>query len=1315
MITSIKLKINISLFVFSIILLSYQQIQAQQIRHLGITEGLNGRQTFNFVQDKEGFIWISTKYGVDRFDGKNVKNYPFEILNKFKNPLREVHILCDTDSVLWSYTDNGIINFYDSQNDCFKEYFNVKTYLKTILIEKNGVMWLGLNNGLGRIHNKKMQLIQNLKLKNKIIRKILRFNDDNLILVLPNSILLYNTKQNILSELNVQISKAIHEFQIETAYYDTTSRKLWLGTSNYSIVVCDLKTGKLSLNLLPKQFISPILCIYSFDNEHIFIGTDGMGAILMDKKELKAVKFLAQEENNQYGLVGNEIYDIFKDKEGRVWMSTYSDGVNIIESKKEGFSVLRHERNNINSLLAKVVRCVMIDASQNIWFGSNKGISIWNKAKNTWQRKLISKNILTIFQDSKQNIWVGTYASGVYLLDKNANIIKQFYKSFDSSDDIGTNFIYSIFEDTNHNIWMGGIKGPLTKFDMKQNKFKQIMIYQINNFIQRNNNELLIATTNGLFQLNLLDDSFQQWKYSKNLNSLYIYDMLLDSDSTIWLTSYGGGLTYCNLINGKMQTFSQENGLSSNIIYSLLQDKKKNIWITGENGMSKMNTFTKSIVNFTTGDGISDLSFRPISRAISTTGEMFFGSYNGVTYFQPQEIEPTIAMSKLVFTNFSLFNKVMHPNDKNSPLNDKINNLKKIDLSYREHSFSIDFTTINFTTSTKHRYMWQLEGLDKDWIGPSSENVVNYTNLTPKTYRFRLRAIGDNNKLLDERELEVIIHPPFWNTTLAKIIIFILFVLMSYWTYNYLLNLYEKRRTNDKIKFFINTTHDLRTPLTLISSPIYELKEKLVLDEWNKYLFGLITSNLEKMNKMVSQLLDFQKSYENEENLIVTKNNLNAMLTEKQEFWTPVAQQKNISLILQLSDNQLYEWYDRQKMDKIMNNLISNAIKYSKNDGIVKISSSFTNSHWQINVKDNGIGIPESAIKKLFKRFYRADNAINSQEIGSGLGLLLMKNYVSLHRGEIGLNSIVSEGTDFCIRFKRGNKHYRYSELLDETEFFESNFKSSDEDIHKIDKQKTKLLIVEDNPELRDYINMSLSHYYNTFTASNGREAWEAIPTINPDIIMSDYNMPEMNGFELCEKVKKTYETSHIPVILLTVITDIKHLEEGYRLGADDYIPKPFDVKYLKLKIDNIINNRKILRVKFLEINKPLESEDIVDNELNQKFIIKATNIIDEHISDTTFSISDFSREMGMSKSLLYNKFNAVTGYTPNDFIKITRMKKAVILLKKNQYSINEIASLIGFDEPSYFTTCFKKTYGKSPKQFMKENFESVIEPQAGS
>lgn len=1292
----------IVIITFAVVLFS---IQAQQIRHLGVNDGLNGRQSFNFVQDKEGFIWISNRFGIDRYDGKKIKNYRIPTLNETKNPVREVHILSDRDSLLWAYTDNGGIYFYDDLKDDFIGYKHLNSYLKTVFFDTDNQLWFGVNNAFGTIIDGKVKYITSPQLNFQLVRKILHYDKNRLIVVSTKSIHIYDKNENTFNNFfSKKELKLISSLQIESAYFDRKKKDLWIGTTNSGLILFNQRNRQfIKLNNTNSAY-NPILSIYPVDENHIFFGTDGMGASLLDRETLQIVQTYKQKDSGEFPLSGNGVYDIFKDKDGRIWMSTFSDGVNILDSRRGSFTTLRHEKNNSKSIITNVVTSIIEDSNNNLWICTNNGISLWNRTNNNWKHLLYTLNVLTVFEDSKRNIWVGTYANGVYQLNLNGDIINHFQRRPGVDKSIGSNFIYSIFEDSNNNLWFGGIKGALTKFDPKNNTYKIIQLYQINNIKQINKEELLIATVSGLYLLNLNNDELKPWQFNDNLYSRCIFDILPHNDSIMWISSYGGGICKCNLKTGEIFQYSQKDGLASGITFSILEDNDKNLWISSENGVSKINIKNDSITNFTTGDGLSDLSFRPLSRTKTRSGEILFGSYNGLTLFRPEAIAPTNHDTKLYLLEFSLFNRVTRPGEYKSPLKSKINETSEIILRHHDHSFSLNFTTINFAPNAKRQYMWMLEGLDKTWIGPSTETVVNYTNLEPKTYIFKLKAIGDNNIVLDQRELKVTIKPPFWNTTLAKIIAVILFVLIGYWGYQYISERYEKKRTAEKIKFFINTTHDLRTPLTLITSPIYELKEKMTQDNWSKYLFDLVTNNLEKMNKMVSQLLDFQKSYETQEQLIITKNSINALVSEKIMYWLPVAERKNIKLQFEAPETPLYEWFDKEKLEKIVDNLISNAIKYTRNNGIVLTKLSYSSNYWQLNVVDNGIGIPEHALRKLFQRFYRAENAINSQETGSGLGLLLIKNYVSLHKGKIGVNSTENNGSDFFVRFRRGSKHYK-NMILDETGILEKNhggfLRSENKYEHKT---KFKVLIVEDNPDLREYLKLSLSHYYVIHTAENGLDAWNKIPNINPDVIISDYNMPEMNGFELCKKIKENFETSHIPVILLTVMTDEKHVEEGLRIGADDYIQKPFDVKYLKNKIDNIINNRKILRSKFLDINKPRESDDEMENNHNLEFINKATAIIEEHMIDNDFSITDFSREMGMSRSLLYTKFNAVTGYSPNDFIKIIRMKRAVKLFKENRYSINEVASMTGFEEASYFTTCFKKIYGKSPKQFIRED-----------
>jgi signal transduction histidine kinase/DNA-binding response OmpR family regulator len=885
-------------------------------------------------------------------------------------------------------------------------------------------------------------------------------------------------------------------------------------------------------------------------------------------------------------------------------------------------------------------------------------------------------------------------------MNKNGSVLHHFIHESRLSNTLGTDFVYCIIEDSQENIWIGGKRGHLTKYNRKTGAFTQLQMKQpINSFAEINSDSILIASELGIYTLSIKDNTTAACSFNNTLKSKYICDIYKESDTVFWFASYGGGVVRYNKHTNDIRYITKDSGLASNIIYSILPDNQQHLWLSTEAGISKIDISSSAVENYSHYIP-AVMSYRQRSRMKTAQGQLFFGAYNGLVYFHPEQIATKHTPVKLFFSDLSLFNRVTKPGEKGSPLQEPLDNVSHISLSYKEHSFSLDFTAIDFTQVGGRRYMWKLDGLDKDWIGPSTENVAHYTNLSPRNYIFRLKAVDENLQVLDERQLAITIRPPVWNTWWAKVLESILILLLIYGIYKYVRYIYDKKRSDEKIRFFITTTHDLRTPLTLISAPLFELKDRLGIDHWNNYLFELITGNLDKLNKMIAQLLDFQKAYEQEDQLVLNQRELAPYLTEKVMYWKPVALKKEINLELECPPAFLAEWFDVEKMDKVLDNLLSNAIKYTPSQGQVKVNLTYATQYWQITVSDSGIGIPKSDVKKMFQRFYRAENAVNSQESGSGLGLLLVKNYITLHGGQVGVNSTEGKGSEFFVRLKRGVSHFTDSVMLDNADLPILPEKDQPEETAQ-DKIKIKLLIVEDNQDLREYLKMSLSHYYKTYSAATGKEAWDSIYAINPDIIVSDLNMPVMNGLELCRKVKTTYDTSHIPVILLTVMIDEKNVEAGLKIGADDYILKPFDVKYLRIKIDNIINNRQILRTKFLDIDKNALEEQ--DNSLNEKFIAKATQIINDHLTDTDFSISDLSKEMGMSRSLLYTKFNAVTGYSPNDFVKIIRMKKAIQLFREKKYSINEVAYMTGFGEPSYFTTCFKKIYGKAPKQFIDD------------
>lgn len=1276
----------------------------QEISHLGVNDGLSGRQTFNIVQDKKNFLWISTRLGVDRYDGVNIKNYPMDILQNGSIPTRSIKVLLGKDNTIWAYTDRGTIYKYDELSDKFIRYIDLKRYIKWLHIDTDNRIWIMDHTDIGILKEDSVIFLRKQKLKNDLYKSITNFDDDNLLIQTHKNVYKYDIKNDIKYPILDASIFLKEDIQIETCLYDNRSDRLWIGSVNNGLYLYLLKEKKLITINEPSLWHHPILSLNTFGESRLIIGTDGFGVCLLNTETLRLEQAYNQHSKNEYYIRGDAIYSIFKDIENRIWLSTYSDGVYIFDYSQHGFKTIKYEKGNEKHLSRNVICDILEDSSGNLWFATNNDLCLWNKKQNKWTRLLESKNILTLYEDSEQNIWVGTYSSGVFKLKKDGSIISNYIKT--SNNSIGTDFVYTIYEDIQGNVWFGGRRGDMTKFDKRQNRFIQIPIGQVNHIIQKDKSTILISSELGVFQANINSLKYTGASFNKNLKSKYISDMYLESDSILWLGTYGNGLNRCNIISGTIQSFSQKEGLPSDIIYAMEVDNKKNLWFSSENGIGCFNLETHTITNFSITDGLSGNQFRQLSKAKTQNGDIYFGSYEGVTYFNPDNIKKRQGKAHLFLESFSLFNKVVLPNDNNSPLKRSLDETKTIKLNYKQHSFSVNFVAIDYSKSKTRRYMWMLENMDQDWISPTNEHIANYTNIAAGNYTFKVRYLDDNNNILDERSLSIKVSPPFWDTVWARMI-FLLFILtVTYFIYKYAEQQLKKKQSQEKIKFFINTAHDIRTPLTLISGPIYELKEQLPSSPNTDYLLNLVTNNLSKLNNMFSQLLDFQKAYESQNRLVIKKRNVKEYLNEKLIYWKSSAQKKNILIDLLLPDETVEEWFDIEKIDKILDNLVSNAIKYTQDGGNIKIRLSIDNSLWKITVTDNGIGISKQDQKNLFKRFYRAGNAINSQVSGSGLGLLLVQKYVTEHKGDIGVNSMENKGSEFYVQFKRGNKIYQNNILLDDQNipiFDESEVSDNSYDTENL---RLKILIVEDNNDLRSYIKLSLSSYYSVYTAENGAVAWNNILKINPDIVISDLQMPEMDGFELCKKIKTTFETSHIPVILLTVVNDKINVTEGFNLAVDDYIEKPFDIKYLRLKINNIIQNRKILRQKFLGIDreKIQISDQISENEHNRHFIEKATSIVKANISNTDFSITIFSKEMGLSRTLLYTKFYSITGYTPNDFIKIVRMNEAISYFKEKKYTINEVALMVGFEEPAYFSTSFKKIYGKSPKQFIEEN-----------
>lgn len=1267
---------------------------AQTIRNVGANDGMSGRHAFNVKQDKKGFIWIATRFGADRFDGQRIVKYPVDVLYGDVSPIRMTKLVLDRDENLWLYTDKGTIYRFNDDADAFEPFIDLKLFLRDVYFDHDNVLWFASRSFIGNVRDGHIHVMEQTRKLTPEIKKIYEYSTSQLLVLAADNLFLFGIGDGTVRPL---LNKAFvdgNRMVIESCFSDTSDKSIWIGCMKNGLFRYDMQTGSLHRMSDPVLEDKPILTIQGQLSDRLILGTDGRGACIFNKITKRVETVYSKTSGNEHRISSSAVYDIYIDNDERIWLSTFTDGINILDFNKKPFDCVKFGDENSSF----VCNDILESSAGNLWISTDEGIYIRSNTNGTWTQLLAAENVLSLFEDSEQRVWAGTYSSGVFVLDNSGRVLKRYDLGISSGATIGSNFVYTICEDRLGNIWFGGKKGAIVKLDKQSGLMSIVNITQANQIIPFNPNEVLVATESGIFHVDIRTNSIRPCIVNKQLKSNYVSDIYVESDNVLWLATYGDGINRCDLQTGEVVSFTEENGMPSNFIHSLLFDGS-HIWFGSENGIGKLNGHSFEVMNYNLNDGLCGTIFRALSKELASDGTIYFGSYSGVTYFNPKDIEANNTKSgHLVLEDFYLFNREVKPGEPESPLVQSFDKTQHIVLKHFQHSFTVKFVAVDYNVGAHRKFRWRLEGQDRDWVGPSTENAANYTNLKPNDYVFVLQYIDKNGTVIDQRSINVSIAPPFWKTTWAYGAMTLLLLFLVYFIHWQMLQYYKRKHAQEKIDFFVNTAHDIRTPLTLINSPLSELRDSMEASEKNSYLFGTIVANIEKLNGMFSKLIDFQKVYEARERLSVAPLDACKFLEEKVAQWLPMAARKELEVNLELHDKQLLVWFDEDKMNKVMDNLLSNAIKYTLPGGEVKVKLVVEKDVWKVVVADNGIGISKNDKKHLFQRFFRARNAANSNEPGSGLGLMIVKKYVSLLHGDIVCNSTENKGTEFVLSFLYGDAHFNDHEKA-VADHGPSVWVAAENE-RGARNSKMRLLVAEDDKNLRDYLSKTLGEEYLVETAADGEEAWQKITDFNPDILISDLQMPRLDGFGLCKRVKTTFATSHIPVIFLTVLNDAQKKETGYNLGVDDYIEKPFDVKFLRLKIGNILQNRQLLQRKFLGVDT---GNYEIENELNAEFIQRVTKIIEDNISNRDFFVPDICRELGLSKSVLYAKFKTVTGYSPNDFIKVMKMKKAAVMLADKKHSINEISYILGFNEPSYFTTSFKKFYGKSPKQFIEQ------------
>ena len=1279
-------------------------------QYLTTKEGLSNQRVFSILEDNQRLIWVSTRSGVDSFDGRNVKNYSLFGKSIIEDESgRMIYLIKDFQDSLWAYTNSGKIFKYDINNDKFNLRLDINkliqadSFLSSLYIDKDGKFWVGLKDGLfvyseedgvdkildNEIHDIEYSVISN-KFYISTIDGLYSYD------------IFSKIKHTILPNINIQ-----------STFFDKKTSLLWIGTFNKGIELFDIQANKFiktkALDFLPSL---PYRDIIEYDGKTLLLGVDGGGVYAVRRDASVSWNIFNSNQEKGGVLNGNGIYTLYKDSFSNVWIGSYTGGVTYANPKRYFFDLIHHKRNDEQSLINDHVNAILEDVDGDIWYATNQGISVHFMQTNTWKHFLKENVFLALCDAGAGEVYAGGYATGLYCLNKYDGIRKHITTA--NSNYLTTDYIYSIYKDDKC-LWIGGMYGKLMRFSPKARALEQFETYNIthiNSIVSKNKDTLAIASVNGFYLLDKKTGFFRQYFQSPTnagtRSNSFIYSMYFPSRNKVWFGTDGGGINLFDLKTLKARTYSTEDGLPSNYVYSILPDSQGHIWVSTDKGLAYMTmTSSPEVTNIGFLDGLAN-EFNFMSFARLKSGDFIYGSTNGAVRFNPKNFTKQIYEAPLIFNTFEAPQKTRSLTKQKDPLfNTMLKKGKDIELKYYENSFYLSYISISYQFQKDIVYKYRLKGFDEHWSDPTIESNIRYTNIPPGDYTFQVKSFSKNNNLvLDENELHIHISLPIWNTTMAWIIYILLILGFIYFIWDFYTSKLEKKHFADKIQFFINTAHDIRTPVTLIMAPLGDLTKEQGLSEEGKKNLQIAQHSTKKLYNLISQLLTFQKIDTQHLSLQVMKYDFNMYIQDKVIFFQPLCERKNITINLNLPEETIYLWTDKEKCDKIFDNLFSNAVKYSKKGGLINITVAQTDKKIEVEIKDNGIGIPRKAQRYIFSNFYRAENAVNSKETGSGIGLLLTRHLIKLLKANISFTSVEGEGTTFSVSFRKGYRHLsKYivdNEIKTDDISPELLTNNIVEDINgKLIRNHASIMIVEDNDELRYYLKKTFSHSYSVIDKPDGESALLYLKEKSVDLIISDVMMPGIQGDELCRKIKKDFTTSHIPVILLTAKADKNAVLLGLKSGADDYLTKPFDSEILKTKIKGVLHNREVMRRYFRSHHENLNMDySNMCSPMDKEFLDHCNKLVKDNLENPEFTITKLCRELAMSRTLFYEKLKALTGQSPNEFIKEIKMETAASLLKQH-LSVQEVAFQVGFTDSKYFSTVFKRHFGISPSKYI--------------
>jgi signal transduction histidine kinase/ligand-binding sensor domain-containing protein/DNA-binding response OmpR family regulator len=1343
--------------------LTFEKITAEQ--------GLTSNRINGIVQDKTGFLWVATNNGLNRFDGVENKQYTKQVDDSCSLSTNTILAeYCDSNNDLWLLTVN-YLHRYNRKLDNFNHYLlsdkkeSARYGNKGVITEeKSGNIWIGTpTNGLYIFNRSDGQCSKILPQINSV--SSIFFDQEGNCWIGGEFGLLtqYNPAKNLVKQYEVPsaLRRTVTEDFIWNIWQAEPGKINLLLSSGFfqfdhpKVTFSDLKVWNKTVNS-GSNALRTILV----EQNDMWIGTQGGGLYILNLATGKVFQYQSIF-NNPGSLSNNSITAIVKDNKGVYWIGT-NDGINKYDPSSQLFAHYQKDPGNPNSLQYNFVSSFCESPDGDIWIGTfGQGISVYNRNKESFQTitsspgnesSLINNTIRALEPDKSGNIWIGTTngLSSYNLRKKNfTNYRQSRVKGSISSDNI-----LSLLVTRDNRLFIGSNGEGLSycKIEQLAEGFQQygsnsefVNRAKVRKMIELANGSILCGSLgNGLIVLSGEGDkSILPSEFSKSVDSDYINALCQDKDNNIWIGTWDGMF----LMDSKfkiLRQFTTQNGMPSNEITGILSDSRGDIWSVGMNGLSHLSKTTGldfKITNYTSHNGLQGSYFTMYSTLKTADGELFFAGYNGFNRFYPEKIKSDLQIPEVILTDFQIFNQSVPINKKVNGqilLTENISDTKSITLHNQHKVIGFRFAAMTTTQIEKVKFACLMKGVDPDWVYLDyNQRYKSYNNLPPGEYTFTIKACNaDGIWSARGTSISIKVLPPFWKTWWAYVLYSLIIAGLLYLVREYSLTrarlqnkalLERVQREKDaeinnlKIKFFINISHEIRTPLSLILAPLEKLVRSAEPSQEIKRNLDIMYGNALRLFNLINQLLDFRKIETGNVHLNVALYDVIAVTNEIKRAFDDSASRKDIELTVESNVKSLEIWLDPDSFEKIMYNLLSNALKFTPSGGKVQIIiNQLNDSLCEIIVLDNGIGVASDKLEKLFDRFYQVDSKsfVKHDNIGSGIGLSIVKNLVELHKGEISVESIPGEYTLFRIVFKSGKQHLENNNNITialEPIPFSVNIRNTGPEMEipepaelqlaQESKNKIRILIVEDNPEIRYYLKQSLHMWYEILEASNGKAGYKQALQHIPDLVITDVMMPEMDGIELCKVLKNELLTMHIPIIILSAKSTIEDTLEGLETGADDYVPKPFNEQILLAKIKTLLANRQKLIEKF-QVHQYKQSESEEYNSLNfdDPFVDRLVDFITTNLSDEELSNEKIEHHFKTNKMQLYRKLKAVTGWSVNNLIREIKIREAMRLLKDSELNISEIAYNLGFSDPLYFSKYFKKEVGVAPQQYRKQN-----------